>query len=200
MSTPCRIRLRSPLRGRLASLISRNSVRRLVLEAFDDHVVTDLDGRRRHCRVHERGTASLSVRAADRRKGLRSRARTSCRGRTARSRKVGNRHRRGRGRGTQKWTCRTGSMGRSHSTARGRVIARPLGIDQPEVLVGPFGGTPLDQPLASRRVDRIGVDGGDVPEPAVPVDRQGDPPLCQEVERDALVAPQKIEDAPPNVS
>ena len=34
------------------------------------------------------------------------------------------------------------------------VLARPLGIDQPEVLVGPFGGAPEDQPLAARRVDR----------------------------------------------
>lgn len=70
------------------------------------------------------------------------------------------------------------------------VPARPLGIDQPDVLVGPFGGAPLNQPFATGRVDRVGIDGGDASERAVLVDRHADPSLSQEVERpEALVAP-----------
>lgn len=43
------------------------------------------------------------------------------------------------------------------------VVAGPLGIDQPAGLVGPFGGASGHQPLTARRIDRIWLDGGDVP-------------------------------------
>jgi hypothetical protein len=136
----------------------------LVLAAGEGLVITwltDLGEKRRHCRVHEHGMVSRSserltiegVAGA----GLEHRAEVVLRNPERLEIDIGKdavEELRGRHVVPVPWAAVIGPR-------EDGVIARLLGVDQPEVLVGPFGGAPLNQPLAARR----NVTGGTRPSP-----------------------------------